>query len=214
MAPNKAIAYGYEASVLVELCEAVLTARAEGKLQRQQDHIAKQCEILVRGFARVGIIALIDEATGYQNFRTRKALEEILEAFISKELVKWAKTFPDEFYMEMFRLRQWHYSSLSVKRPSFVGSLTNDLIYERLAPGVLEELKRQTPKDEKGRYKHRFHQRLTVEVGHPRLREHLAAVIALMKASLNWTQFMRLMERAFPKPNTTLRMALDFDDDL
>jgi len=54
------------------LCETVLQARKDGKLQSQQMHIAEQCEILVRGFARVGIIALVDEATGYQDYRSRK----------------------------------------------------------------------------------------------------------------------------------------------
>ncbi len=54
------IAHGYEATILADICDAVLEARKEGKLNYQQEHIAKQCEILVRGFARVGIIALVD----------------------------------------------------------------------------------------------------------------------------------------------------------
>ena len=62
-------------------------------------------------------------------------LEEILEEFISKELVVWAKRFPDEFYEEMFRLKKWPYIPKSTKRPRFAGKLTNDLVYEALAPG-------------------------------------------------------------------------------
>ena len=121
VAPNGSVAYGYDALILADICEAVLKAREEGKLQKQQAHIAERCEILIRGFARVGIIALVDEATGYQEIRSRNALEEILDKFISKELRKWAKTFPDEFYMEMFRLRGWQYIPFSVKRPGVVG---------------------------------------------------------------------------------------------
>jgi len=34
---------------------------------RQQKHIAAQAEIIMRGLATVGIIALVDEATGYQD---------------------------------------------------------------------------------------------------------------------------------------------------
>ena len=49
--------YGYEATILPELCDAVLSARVAGSLNYQQKHIAQQCEILVRAFARVGIIA-------------------------------------------------------------------------------------------------------------------------------------------------------------
>ena len=95
--PTGQLAYGYDATILADICEAVLKARQEGLLQKQQEHIAKRCEILIRGFARVGIIALVDEVTGYQEYRAREALAEILENFISVELSKWAKTFPDEF---------------------------------------------------------------------------------------------------------------------
>jgi len=192
-------AFGYEATVLADLCDVILAARKMGLLQKQQEHIAEQAEILARGFMRVGIIALVDEATGYQQHRARHALEEILEKFIAKELLKWAKTFPDDFYEEMFRLKKWQYQQLSNKRPILVGKLTNDLVYERLAPGVLEELKRITPRDEKGRLKHRYHQRLTEDVGHPRLREHLAAVIALMRAFDDWHTFYRALERSLEK---------------
>ena len=215
--PSGGIAYGYDATILPDICEAVLKAREDGILQKQQLHIAKQCEILVRGFARVGIIALVDEATGYQKIRARKALHEILEEFISKEIHTWSKTFQDEFYEELFRLREWDYIGLGtnkriLKRPILVGKLTNDIVYERLAPFVKEELQRITPRDEKGRTKHRYFQRLTKNVGYQKLKEHLAAVTALMKASTNWDRFYRMLQRALPKYEQT--MELPFKEDL
>ena len=211
-APNGKIAYGYEATVLADLCEAVLRARDDGKLQKQQEHIARRCEILVRGFARVGIIALVDEATGYQEIRARRALDKILEKFISDELLKWAKMFPDEFYQQMARLRGLHYSEIATKRPAYIGRLTNDIVYERLAPGVLEELKIKTPKDDKGRRKHRYHQWLTEDIGNPRLREHLWAVIGLMRASSNWRNFYGLLNRAFPKYTDHPRLFIEYEE--
>jgi hypothetical protein len=191
-------ALGYEATVLADICDAVLEARKAGKLTAKQQHIAAQCEILVRGFARVGIIALVDEATGYQADRARDALAKILQAFVAKELRKWVKTFPGEFYQELFRLRGLPYDG-SVKKPQYIGHLTNDLIYSRLAPGVLEELRRLTPRDEKGKLKHRLFQHLTDDIGHPKLREHLASVTTLMKATSQWDQFMAMMDRALPR---------------
>jgi hypothetical protein len=196
-------AYGFEATVLADLCDAILEARKEKKLDRQQEHIAERCEILVRGFARVGIIALVDEATGYQEVRSRNALNEILELFVTKELRKWAKTFPDEFYQELFRLRGWQYMPFTVKRPILVGTLTNNLVYDRLAPRVIDELKKLNPRDSKGRRKYKQFQYLTEDIGHPRLREHLSAVIALMKASTSWSNFYRMLERALPRFSTT-----------
>ncbi len=212
LAPNGKIAYGYEATVLADLCDAVLEARAQGKLQAQQDHIAKRCEILVRGFARVGIIALVDEATGFQNVRARRALDKILDKWIKDELAKWAKMFPDEFYQQMARLRGLHYSEIATKRPAYIGKLTNDIVYDRLAPGVLTELKRKTPKDDKGRRKHKYHQWLTDDIGNPRLREHLWAVIGLMRASSNWRNFYSLLNRAFPKYEDHPQLFADYEE--
>lgn len=206
-------AYGFKAGLLPKICEVFLAARDAGDLNRQQEHIAKQCEILVRGLAHVGIIALVDEATGYQYFRARRALEEILDQFIAKELRKWSKTFPDEFYEQLFKLRGWRYIPFSVKRPKYVGKLTNDLIYERLAPGVLEELKRLNPPNEKGGRKSKHFQWLTEDVGHPRLREHIASVIALMKASTKWDQFYRMLQRALPRQNTNLELPLPGEEE-
>lgn len=206
------IVTGYRAEILPLVCDVYLQARDENKLTKSQKIVAKKADILVRALASVGIIALVDEATGYQYDRARYALEEILDKFISKELRKWAKTFPDEFYQEMFRLREWQYIPFSVKRPSVVGHYTNNLIYERLAPGVLQELKRLTPKDEKGRTKHRFFQRLTEDVGHPRLREHLTAVIALMKASTKWDQFYRMIQRALPKYMEQMPLNMEYPE--
>ncbi len=197
--PTGGRAYGYEAKTLPMVCETYLAAREAGALKRQQKHVAKACELLTRGLARLGIVALVDEATGFQYDRARRALEEILEQFISKELLKWAKMFPDDFYKEMFRLKRWQYNSISKKRPILAGRLTNDLVYQRLAPFVLEELKKVTPRDDKGRLKHKYFQRLTEDVGHPRLREHLSAVIALMRAFEEWGVFYKAINRALPK---------------
>lgn len=197
-ASNGHLAYGYEATVLADVCEAVLAARKAGKLQAQQLHIAEQCEILVRGFARVGIIALVDEATGFQYDRSRTALELILEAFIKDELGKWAKRFPDEFYRELFRLKKLEWPSTK-NPPQVVGHWTNDLVYKRLAPGVLDDLRQKTPKTPRGHRKYKFHRWFTDDVGHPKLQEHLSSVIALMKSSDDWEDFHKRLDRALPK---------------
>lgn len=205
------VASGYRAEILPMVCEVYLKARDADVLPSNQRHVAAQAEILIRALAHVGIIALVDEATGYQDVRARSALNEILEQFIAEELRKWTKTFPDEFYRQMFRLREWEWKPQSVRmRPGVVGKYTNDLVYERLAPGVLNELKTKNPKLPTGRRKHKHFQWLTEDVGDPALREHLASVIALMRASSNWNQFRLLMDRAFPKYGGTLELPLDY----
>lgn len=197
--PGSTKGKGYEAWTLPEVCNAILDADNDRALQAQQQPMVQAARLLSRALATVGIVALVDEATGYQYDRARDALAEILQAFLREELAKWAKTFPDQYYQQLFRLRNLSYSHFTSRRPVILGKLTNDIVYERLAPGVLDELKRRTPKTERGNRKYKFHQWLTADIGHPALREHLASVITLMKASPNWTTFIRLLDRALPK---------------
>jgi len=202
------IGYGYEATTLIDICELILKAReSTGKpLLPTQEKYARAAEIVIRSFAKVGIIAVIDEITGYQDDRAKDALSKILEAFIAKELRKWVSTFPLDYYKEVFRLRGWKFPTLPAdqrKRPVIVGKITNDVVYDRLAPGVRAELHRLTPRDEKGRLKHKLFQRLTEDVGHPKLREHLASVVALMKAADDWSGFSRMLNRALPRYGDT-----------
>ena len=197
---------GYRAEILPTVCEVYLRAREKGELTAQQLMVAQQCEILVRGFSRLGIIALVDEATGYQEVRDKLALQAILDRFLRKELAAWAKRFPDEFYQEIFRLRDWDWKGMRINRPQVVAKYTNDLVYERLAPGILEQLQARNPKDEKGHRKNKHHQWLTEDVGHPALAQHLYAVIALMRASANWHQFKSMLNQALPKRGDTLSL--------
>lgn len=197
--PSGAKAYGYDAEMMVELCEAVLAARAAGKLQKQQLPIAQQCELIIRGLARVGIVALVDEATGFQEVRKRDALHKILEAYIAPDLLPWTQRFPNTFYEEMFRLHGWTYDPESVKRPGVVGKFTNQFVYEQLPAGVLQELKRKNPKDDAGRRRARHHQFLTEEIGHPHLEKQITKTITLMQAADTWPMFKRLFARVFPK---------------
>ena len=192
------VALGYRAETLPQVCEVYLKARDARVLLPSQRHIAERADILIRGLANVGIIALVDEATGYQDVRTKRALAVILEKFIAEELRPWTKTFPYAFYKEIFRLKGWP-GPYGHKRSPLIGRYTNDFVYERLAPGLLQELKQINPRLPSGNRPHRHHQWFTPDFGHPKLKEHLAAVIALMKASPNWTIFKRNINRALPK---------------
>ncbi len=205
--------YGYEATILADICDVILSARQQGKLLPNQTHYADACEVLIRGFARIGIIALIDEATGFQKDRTKDALARILDAFIAKELQPWLRTFPSEFYQEMFRLRGLEYNPDNVKRPQYFGVLTNDIVYKRLAPGVLDELKNAIPKNESGRPKAKFFQLLTKSVGYPKLREHLGAVLATMRMSASWDDFKKKLDKFYPRHGAMTQTEMDFGDD-
>jgi hypothetical protein len=204
--------HGLRAELYPKICEVYLKARDAGVLTASQQDMAKAADVLMRALAHTAIAALVDEATGYQYERPRDALQKILEAFIAKELRPYVHTFKDDFYENLFRLRGLNYPIDSVKRPQYFGHLTNNIVYARLAPKVLEELKKATPRKPDGRLKHHLHRRLTEEIGHPKLREHLASVTSLMKISSTYEQFEKFLDTAHPK--YTENMVLPFDGEV
>ena len=198
----------YDCRILPKICRVWIEAALNGDLLAQQMPKTQNALSFLSGLGEVGIIALVDEATGYQQIRNERALASIIEQFITKELQPWTKKFPLEFYLQICRLKGWP-NLYSVKRPSIVGHYTNDIVYDRLAYGVLEELRRRNPPLPSGGRKYKHHQYLTPNIGHPALREHLIGVITLMRAAPNWNAFHRGLERAFPKPNETIPLPFD-----
>jgi len=202
---------GYEATILPDICAVFIEAgRRPGVLMKQQGHLPERAALLQHGFATVGIIALVDEATGYQEFRERDALAKILEAFVQEEIRPYIKTFSPDFYRQIYRLHGWEYTGSSA-RPGVIGHYTNDIVYSRLAPGVLEGLRKVTPRDQKGRLKHKLFQHLTEDIGDPRLREHVTGAIMLMKYSGDWATFMFRLDKEFPTYRKS--MMLPFPND-
>lgn len=205
--PKGGKAYGYRAELLPKVCEVYLKARDDGALLATQLKFATACDILMRGLAHVGIAALVDEATGYQEIRDRKALQAILDKYITDEWARWTKTFSDDFYREMFRLRSLEFPVPA--KPAYIGHLTNDVVYSRLAPGVLKALREKNPRRDHGARKRKHHQHLTRDLGHPALTEHLAKVTFLMKACTDWREFKKKLSRASPKFGDTIPLDLD-----
>lgn len=191
------LAKGLRAEFIPDICEVWLKAREAGVLNSDaQIRAAAKAEMIVLGLARVGIIALIDEATGYQYERQRDALQELLQEFLSDRLRRWVKTFPPGYFRELCRLRRVIYRP-DMKLPPYFGHLTNDIVYKRLHPCVLDELQKLNPRED-GRRKNRHHQWLSGDVGHPALLRHLGAVIGLMKISDDYESFMERLDRVAP----------------
>jgi hypothetical protein len=138
---------GIPAVDLPKMCEVWLDAEREGQLGKRQKDVARNADTLMRGFARVGIIALVDEATGFQYERPRRDLEEYLSKYLSESLRRWVRTFPADYFKHLCRLRGVPLRK-DMKLPRYFAVLTNNLIYKRLAPGILRKLKQR--KSERG----------------------------------------------------------------
>jgi hypothetical protein len=202
-------AFGYRAEILPLICDVYLDADAAKKLTKTQEPVAQICQILVRGLAKIGIIALVDEATGYQEVRARDELQRILAFYIAAELRPWTKMFPDEFFEQIYRLQEWEYRPGTAKRTPYVGKLINRYIYEQLPPGVLDELRERNPVTETGRRRHKHFQYLTADTGNQHLDRQISTVTTLMRISDDRAHFEELFERAFPPAQGRLPLRIE-----
>lgn len=198
----------YDASVLSAVCKIWLKARESGVLQKQQLGKAQRAEVMLVALADVGAAALVDEVTGYQRIRPQNALQEYLKLVIRKELAAWVKKFPDEFYENIYRLKNWPWPGMQRNRYSVVAIYTRDLVYERLGPGVLQELESKSPKNEKGERPSRLHQWLTDDIGHPMLAQHLHSLLMFQRLAIangyGWQRFVKMVDQVLPKRGMTL----------
>lgn len=212
---NGAESFGYESEVLQKVIRGVSKAYLQGLLLQQQEHAGKRAEILDDAFSQVGLTALIDEATGYQFDinRAKDELQQLLSKLLLTNQAKWIKTFPDEFFEIIFKMKHWDWTK-AAKKPQVIGHYINDFVYSRIAPVLLDELRKKNPviPDTGGR-KSKHHQWLTPDFGHPKLKEHLSGVMALGRASgYDWVVFLRLLDRSYPKFGQTIKMFFPDED--
>ncbi|HHP7238202.1 P63C domain-containing protein [Longibacter sp.] len=142
--------------------------------------------------------------------RARRFIERLAEKYLRSDTERsWRKTFPDEFYEQIYRLRGWTRSRENFHfRPAILGHLTNDIVYDRLVPGLRDALEDRNPLNRRGRRAVRHHQLLTEDYGLPALQRHLQQIIMLMKVSQSWAHFKSLLAKHFPKEGEQLSLIL------
>ena len=207
--------YGYEGSTIIEFCKAILHARRAGNLAGASLDYADAAERLLVSVAKVGIAALIDEATGFQEIRDRRALETLLDKYLHHEFSAWAKRFPDEFYQQLFRLKGWDWKGMHINRPSCVGTYTNEVVYERLEVGILKELQTRNPwNNDKKRRTGYHHTLLTDDFGVPALAQLLHTLITIMRGFPDgkWNRFVEFLDVAMPKKGDSVQLLMQFSD--
>lgn len=196
---------------MADICDAFLEARKHVTLSSRQAIIAAQCEILMRAFARLGIIAMVDEATGFDKVKddVKDKLQTFLNQFLMKEAAKWVKTFPDEFFMDIYKMKHWDWQSTR-KMPGVMGNWIRDIVYERIAP-ILPELEKLNPKNANGHRSKKFHQFLSREEGLPKLKEYFASIHTIVVMSdYDWNKFKVNLDKVHPR--TDIELFLAFED--
>jgi hypothetical protein len=205
-----AVGNGLLATAFPKVLKVWQRAYEAGALKPQQVHIAEQAMRLLEGLDEVAIVALIDEATGYQEIRRHDELQQILSAYVLPEHRPYLKSVPTEFFKELYRVYGWKWSPDN-RGPRYAGKLLRKLIYEQLPEPVLPELDKANPTNKKYQRKGKHFQSLTTEVGMPHMQGQLSGVMALLRASPSKSpgQFETLFKRAY---GDQYELGLDDDD--
>jgi P63C domain len=188
----------------LEICNAYVAALQAGALRtaRQREN-AVRCSIFLGACAKVGLIALIDEATGYQYERAEDALQIKYRAFIADELREWEKTFPDELWDQFGRLTNW--KGKLHQRPKWWGHLVMELIYHALDPDIARYLKNNKPKPYHGQ---NYHQWLTQDIGLRALIPHIYEVIGIAKTCRDMRELKEKVAEYYGREPVQLTMYL------
>lgn len=190
------VAYGYDSDTLIDIAEAVVRADNAGELQTQQSAIAHQCRVIISSLTRVGLIALIDEATGYQRRRENDELQKILTSYLLPEHRPWIKTIPEELTDEIYRVYGWKRTSNN-RGPRYAGKLIRQLIYERLPAPVLPELDKLNPTNSKYQRRRKHFQFLNQQQGMDHFRTLVITTMTLLRISRNKNEFKRHLRSYF-----------------
>lgn len=202
---NNAIAQGYPASILMDLCDAIEDADEAGLLQPNQMPLVQRVKVLSRGLRRRSVDALIWEATGYEKYKEADAHQRRLLMWLREEAGVWAKLFPDEFYLELGKLYRLHLP-VPGRRPSVFAAFTSEFVYrwfdKNVCPGAYTALTERNPDPTLGT---RHHQFLTDDARRA-VAQHIAVVVALMRASSAPDDFRMRFNAVFN--NAGLQLAL------
>ena len=206
-------AFGIPAEKLQDICQVWIDASNAGVLNPKQEDTARKARILQRSVGKVGWVALVDEASGFQKVRDKDALQKLLSLYVAKEFQPYLKTFIDAFYEEIYRLKGWNYNPKKNKY-QVVGKYTLKYVYGCLPAVVVETVKRKTPRSKGGNYTKKLFQSLTQEIGKPHLDRALGGVIALLKSSTSWGGFERAFARAYGDQKDQLQLPLGLLDEI
>ena len=185
--------YGFDVTILIDVCKAIVAAVNDSKLLPNQRGIAKQAHVILNASAKAGIKGLVYALAGYDATR-----EEVIAAFkfyVREEARDYEKEFPDQLYEEWYRL--YRLPKPERNKPWKFMHLTVDQVYRPLAKsnGKILELTKTQRQSSKERYK-KLHQFLS-EIGVKALRTQLGQLLGIARISKSQQEYESYFQRLF-----------------
>lgn len=208
-------AHGYPAEVFIEVCDAIIEARKQNKLSSKQFFLSIQSEMIIRSAAKIGIIGLIDEATGFTSDKRKDEYRILWQDFIRKEFRQWQEPeFPDDLFNIIYKLYGLRrFDPDSTQHPKFFGKVLRKYVYHPLANSngaILQELDEKNPVVySNGGRRYKLFQFLSDEIGMPALRQHIWKTVGIGLSVASKESFDRAFYNAFPAARPLYRDGME-----
>lgn len=202
-------ALGYDVEGFMDLCHSYSKAiEDEALVNKRHIEAAKRANAFIRACSKIGIIALVDEVTGYQYARAENELQFKLKLFLSEEMRGWEKTFPDDLWVQLARLTHWG-GNPAKNRPRHWGYFVMSLIYQSLDPDVASYLKENKPEPKKGQ---NYHQWFNEDYGVRKLREHINRIVGMAQACESIEELKQKVDFYYKKQPLQLELFMNKDN--
>ncbi len=197
LATNNAVAEGYPAGVLLDICNLYVRALAAGTLHPKQVPLAVRAAVIATACGKVGITALVWEATGYDKVKAANALQDRLALVLREQAADWAVLFTPAFFSELARLFRLELRG-DGRRPMVFAAFIAEFFYGWLGADVYQAIKAKNPRREELDFEreHKHHQFLT-EPARAQFDRHQRDVLLLMRASTDIADFRMRFNAAF-----------------
>ncbi|MGH8037211.1 MAG: P63C domain-containing protein [Stenotrophomonas sp.] len=182
------------AEAVMEAVGNVLRAAVAGKTHSQQARQVSACVEINLALGMVGLVALIDEATGYQYHRAPDALQDLIGKLIRTQVADWQRRFEPAYYAALAKVTGTRAVSGANGRPPIWGHITRKWVYEVCFPQeVLEEVAQRQEGGEK------LHQWLTAG-GVEAVAKQKERVTLMAASSANYKDFEARCSITFDRP--------------
>lgn len=191
--PSAKRLHGFDVTLLIDVCKAIVNADSEGKLTPNQRNIAKQAHIILNASAKAGIKGLVYALAGYD--ATKEQAIAAFKFFIREEAREYEKEFPSQLYAQWYRL--YGCPKPEKGHPGKFKHLTVGHVYVPLAhsAGQIHQLI-VAQRAAGGDRRKKLHQFLA-EIGVKALRTHLGQLLGIAQISKSKREYERHVINVF-----------------
>jgi len=131
--------YGFDVTILIDVCRQIILAESAGKLGKRHERIVRQAHIILNASAKSGIKQLVYALAGFNP--TTQEVIAAFKVFVQEEARKYEKEFPSELYGQWQRLYQitlpergkpWQFRHLTARHIYYPLAKSNGRVFQLL----------------------------------------------------------------------------------